>query len=762
MRRAALVALALVAGACSYRTPPVALTLPERAQSSTILAADGSVVTVLHAEENRQDVPLDRMAPVLRDAVVAIEDSRFWSHNGVDLRAIARAATRDVSAGAAVEGGSTITQQYVKNALVGDEDLASRKLQEAVVAVELERHTSKERILELYLNTVYFGNGAYGAQAAAEEYFGTAAADLTLAQAATLAGLIRSPSATDPYEHPDVALARRDVVLHRMADLGVASPAAVADAEDEPLGLVERPETERYPAPHFVEVVKRFVLDDPRFGATRAERRALLFTGGLRVFTTVDLRLQAAAEAAVDAIVTEPDRDPTAALVAMDPATGAVRALVGGRDFFGTGPTAKFDLATQGRRPAGSSFKPLVLAAALEEGASLADVHPAPPHLSLPVTGGVWEVDNYDGVDGGQASLLDATVWSYNTVYAQVIQEVGSADAVRMAARLGVASPLQAVPSAVLGANDVSPLDMAAAFSTLAAGGVRRPPVFVTRVEGPDGEVLYEAEPAAERVVDERVAAQVTSALQQVVERGTGERARLDRPAAGKTGTGQDWGDAWFVGYTPHLAASVWVGFPEEQVSMQPPRTRELVTGGTWPAEIWRAFMADALDGVPPESFDPPPDGAPVARPAGAPDGALEDVRRVVGMPAGPAEDLLTRAGFVVVRTAVPADDYPPGYVEGQDPAPGALVPAGATVALRVATDAAAVATVPPVLGLPVADATAAVRRAAFQVEVVEAPEPSVDGPAARAGLVWRQDPAGGAPAARGGVVRLWVDPAPG
>ncbi len=763
-RSALLVAVAVAAGACSYTPATIDVADPDLAQSTKVLASDGTLITTLVSDENREDVRVADLPEHVTQAVLAVEDSRFYRHRGVDVRAILRATRANARSGGTVEGGSTITQQYVKNTMLTPDRSLDRKLEEALLAVQLERRYSKDRILELYLNTIYFGNGAYGIQAAAGEYFGVTAAQLTVAQAATLAALIRAPSAYDPHDEPDAAVKRRDNAIDRMEALGwLAAPEATA-ARAEPLTLAVKEGQDRYAAASVVEKAKELILEDPRFGATFGERRDLLFNGGLRITTTVDLDLQALAEESV-ARVRPPEPGPEAALVSLDPRTGAVRALVGGRDFFGGGGQAKLDLATGGEgRPAGSSFKPLVLAAALEEGMRLDTLYPAPPEIDIPLTGEVWHVENYEGGgDLGEADLVQATISSSNTVYAQLIQAVGPADAVAAAARYGVRSPLQAYPSAVLGTNLVTGLDMASAYSTFANRGLRIDPTFVTKVARADGTILYQHQHHQERVLDESVADQVNGVLQQVVEEGTGVQARIGRPVAGKTGTGQEWRDAWFVGYTPELVTSVWMGFAEEgRRSMVPPATPIRVTGGSWPAQIWQLYTSAALAEVPVTPFaapaPPEPDDVEPAVPA---DSTLPRVRSVVGLPVDPAGAGLSRDGYVVQRLDVPSDEYPPGYVVAQQPPAGTRVASGTTVLVEVANGQAATADVPSVLGLPEAEASTLLRSAGFEVRPALEAEPAAVGAAARAGLVWRQSPAGGSRRAPGSVVQVAVNPAP-
>ena len=690
-------AVAVLAGACTYESRAVLPEVPVELESSTVYAADGTLVHTFHAEENRKVVPLEEIPPHVRDAVIAIEDERFYRHNGVDVRAVLRALRANTAAGQVEEGGSTITQQYVKKVLLRDESQTlSRKIEEASMAVQLERRYSKERILELYLNAIYFGNGAYGIEAAARQYFGTSVESLTLAQAALLAGLIQRPGATDPYRAPEEALDRRNLVLERMRENRFAGDEDVDAALAEPvvLGSATTPAAERYPAPHFVEEVKQWILDDPRFGATAQERRNLLFGGGLRIQTTLDLAQQAQAEQAVAAILPNP-AGPDASLVSIDPATGYVRAMVGGRDFFGPSEIAKLNLATQGPRLAGSSFKPIVLATALAQGIDPNTVLPAPACIDIPLEHEVWHPCNYGGGGGGAVSIIEGTVRSYNTLYAQLIMQVGPDEAMAAAARYGIRSPLEPVPSAVLGTNQVTAMDMASAYATFANRGIRVTPVLVTRITRADGTVLFQHEHTQAKVLDAGVADLLTSILEQVIARGTGTKAQLDRPAAGKTGTTDDWKDAWFVGYTPELATAVWVGFPQvgpdgTLIRMQPPATPIRVTGGSYPAQIWQHFMLAALAGRPPVGFTPPSSTTTTAPPGSretttttaAPSVPVPDV---VGSRDEDAAAALEAAGFVVER--IPAEDgaTPPGRVMAQSPPGGTSAPAGSVVRIEVA-----------------------------------------------------------------------------
>jgi len=762
--------LLTVAAGCRY-TADVELPAAQ-AESTKVLAADGSLLANLHAEQNRDPVVLDAIAPVLREAVIAIEDARYFEHDGVDPRGVVRALTRDIEAGTVEEGGSTITQQYVRAVMLDTDKTLTRKLREAVLALQLEHKYSKRQILQRYLNTVYFGNGAYGVEAAAQVYFAKPALDVDLPQAALLAGLIQAPNRTDPYTDPTAAQLRRDVVVDRMAELERIDAASAADAKAAPLGVGPAPTTPRYPAAHFVERVKRQIVHDPTIapaiGADEATRERRLFTGGLRIETTLDPNLQGLAEQAVGQVLPDPATDPEAAVVSIDPTNGHVVAYVGGRDYFGTAPSAQFDLAeNDSGRSSGSAFKPFVLAAALDAGIPLTRTYKAPGEMTIPIEGQEpWEVANYEGKgDGSRMDLTEATVKSVNTVYAQLMMDVGPQAAVDEAKRLGiVTTALAPVPSAVLGTNEVTPLDMASAYSVFAGDGLRADPVFITRVTTRDGTVLYEAPAARHRVLSTLTARRVNEVLQQVVTDGTGVKARIGRQVAGKTGTAEDYSDAWFVGYTPELSTAVWVGFPGDTSSMVPPTTRVTVTGGTWPAEIWQSFQGAALADSPATSFGSVEDAEADARDAakGSTTTSRVGVRlpSVVGMREADARRVLASSGVTIEIETGPSDDYPPGVVLRQSPPGGTVLRRGDDiVTLTLAIEPPPTTSVPSVLGLSAEDARRIVEGRRLILDVTELAEPP-PGDTIRAGRVWKQSRVGGTTVDVGSTVEIWVNPA--
>jgi len=555
----------------------------EVAQATKIYSADGTLLARLYLE-NREVVPISVVATSLTDGIVSIEDERYYSHSGVDPIGLVRAMVKTASG--TRQGASTITQQYVRNTILLDERTqmtATRKVREAYLAMELEKRYNKTQILEMYLNTVYFGEGAYGAEAAAQTYFARSAKELTLAQGALLAGLVQSPSRLDPYDNPEGAVARRGEVLGRMLYNDKISLAHYEQATAEPLVLerTKEPKDGVYAAPYFVAHVKKALQQQ--------FTPAVVFKGGLTVYTTLDTRLQGYAESAAKGSFKKPT-DPEVALVSIDPHTGYVKALVGGRDY----SKRKFNLATQGYRQPGSAFKTFVLASAIEQGMPPWFKVDSSSPVEIPALPETWVVNNSEGQGRGMISLESATHASVNTVFARVANEIGIKNVAKMAKRMGIETRLPNYPSIALGAANVTPIEMASAYGTLATGGTHYPTTVITKVVDRDGQTIFESKPKGTQVIKPQVARATTDILKGVITQGTGTRAGIGRPAAGKTGTSQLNRDLWFVGYTPQLVTAVWVGYPTE-------RTVEIGGsrgfGGTVAAPIWASFMKRALAG---------------------------------------------------------------------------------------------------------------------------------------------------------------------
>jgi penicillin-binding protein 1A len=561
------------------------------------------VLAVLRGSESRVLIESGEIAPVMKHAIVAIEDHRFFDHQGVDVRAIARAFWADVRQNEIVQGGSTITQQFIKNALIEDDRSIGRKLKEAALAWQLEQEWSKDKILTEYLNTIYFGNGAYGIQQAALTYFKHGAGSLTLPEAALLAAIPSDPGRFDPVTNPRAARVQRTLVLRAMLGQGLITRTAFLKASRAPLPEPDRvrlPGTRSPDAPYFVNYVMQQLVD--QYGT------AEVFGGGLRVRTTIDLELQELGRQAIAKWLRN-DEGPEAALVAVNPQNGDVLAMIGGSNF----RESQFNLAVQGTRQPGSSFKPFVLAAALDQGISQHNTF-ASKEIDIPFDNRIWHVENYEGSYLGSADLETATILSDNTVFAQLTSLVGPRNVANMARRLGIKSDLQPYLSIGLGSQAVNPLEMARAFSAFANGGLRvdgevfgnrpRAIAWVRR----KGET-EKNEPDKKRALTPAKTATLNSILQQVVTKGTGKRAALPGfVAAGKTGTTENHGDAWFVGYTPRLAVAVWVGYPKELRPMLTEFDGNEVAGGTWPALIWKTFMQKALKKLQaePEAFPSP------------------------------------------------------------------------------------------------------------------------------------------------------------
>ena len=674
--------------------------LKGRDQTSRVLDRNGRVIAELFAEQDRTDVKLSDIPVALRQAVVATEDERFYQHPGVDVWGTARALWTDIVQGRQAQGGSTITQQYVKNAFTNQERTVKRKVQEATLAYQVEKRYGKDRILEMYLNTIYFGHGAYGVERASEVYFGKPVGKLDVAECAMLAGVIKSPGRYSPRMNPDAAKARRRTVLRQMLDQGYVDDATFRSADAEGFKLAP-PGKSGALAPYFVEYVKNSLVE--RFGADQ------VFRGGLTVRTTLDLDMQRAAEKAV-AQTLDRKGDPSAALVAIDPSTGEVRAMVGGTDF----DTQQYNVAVQGHRQPGSAFKPFVLVAALESGVSPEQTFECGP-VELTPEGATapWKVTGAGGDRSGPMRLREATEKSVNSVFAQLILELGPKKVADAAKALGIVTPVTPLPAIALGGLEqgVSPLEMASAYGTLANGGVREAPHGIDEIKDPSGKVLFDGKVRGQRAISPAVAYLTTDMLRGVIARGTGTSADIGRPAAGKTGTTQAYRDAWFAGYTPQLSTAVWVGYPEAAKEMTSVHGRK-VTGGSFPAEIWARFMKQALDGVEAKDFAEPPAGLTTATvcldtglratgycPRTTEGLFLSDalpklcgvhagprklvVPNVVGLGRAEAEAALRKAGFKVVVAGTPAGEAS-ATVVAQDPAGGQRADQESTVTVTL------------------------------------------------------------------------------
>lgn len=591
----------------------------DTAQATVVEYADGSTMGQI-AKENRTDIPLDDVPPHVRDAVLAAEDRGYYKHSGISLTGIARAAYQDIRGGGARQGGSTITQQYARNAFLTKQKTFARKFREAVIAVKLDRKYSKDQVFEWYLNTIYFGRGAYGIEAAAQTYFGVPAKRLTVEQGAVLAALIRSPEGGDPAIAPNTAKRRWQGVLDGMVetkklDKAAADAATYPKIRDRKAVAGKTGTGGNGPTGYVIEAVRQELK---RNGFSD---NAIL-TGGLRVRTTIDKRRQDAAVKAVQEVLDNPAEDPPAALVAVEPGTGKVVAMYGGRDYGGKGEKSFINYAFNPRQP-GSSFKPFVLAAALDEGISLRSTFDG----RSPQTFANYPVRNFGDEQFGRVDLVQATAHSVNTIYVPLGMQVGFTKTMDTLHRLGVPEKVTCEANRdatlYLGTCDLAPIDEATAFATFANGGESVSWHLVSEVRDRKGKKTYTAKPKKQEALSEGEAADAIHAMRAVIEDGTARSARIGRPAAGKTGTTSDNTNAWFSGFVPQLSATVWMGYePRDdgsgKASIPPLRNIQgfgEVTGGTLPARIWREFMAAALEGVEVESFPPPSFGGKALNP---------------------------------------------------------------------------------------------------------------------------------------------------
>lgn len=740
-------------------------------------AKEPHLLAQLHGVENRELVSADQIPKHMRDAVVAVEDERFYSHPGVDLKAIMRALWADLRHGSIVEGGSTITQQFVKNAYVSDQKTLDRKVKEAALAYQLEKKWSKEKILNEYLNIIYFGEGAWGVEAAATEYFGVHAKALTVAQAAMLAGITKSPANYSPRRDPERALERRNLILNKMFQQGYITGDQLRAALAEPVKLAPTRVAEDTKAPYWVEMVREQLV--AKYGAST------VLQGGLRVYTSIDLDKQALAEKTIKGVLDKPG-DPTASLVSIDVHTGRILAMVGGFDF----KNQQFNIAVQGHRQPGSAFKTFVLITALTQNISPTATYDSGP-LTVKLPGDDWNVKS---TDEGNVSLADATARSINGVYARLIMDVGPQKVAETARHLGIETKVENNPAIALGGlkTGVSPLEMAVAYGSIASGGDRLSgsvvfdpehplfPVAIVKVTDAAGNVIDDNHVVRTQVIDPRMAYTATDVLKGVIDYGTARAADIGRPAAGKTGTTQEYRDAWFVGYTPDVVTAVWVGYPDEQKPMTDVHGIN-VTGGSFPAQIWAAYMRGALEGIPPTDFTEPagtewvtvtidpvsgllatkwcPDRQQASFLKGSEPTEYCNLHRpaevavpdVTSRPLAEAEAALKDAGFASRTVEQQQPTSPAGTVIGQDPPAGTMLLQGSTVTLTVTAGGPAKASVPDVLGQGVAAAREALTSAGFQVN--ETMTPSEAAP----GVVVDQDPAAGTPLMTGQTVTIVV-----
>jgi penicillin-binding protein 1A len=579
------------------------------------------VLSILRGSQARIIVKSNAISPWMKHAIVAVEDKRFYEHRGIDLRGMGRALWTDISSQGTVQGGSTITQQFVKNAYLTSQKTIGRKLFEAALAWQLEQRWSKDKILTAYLNTVYFGNGAYGVEQASRIYFHHPAAQMRPSEAALLAGIPEDPSLWDPVAHPKAAKARRNLVLRQLYQQGYITLSQYGDGKDDPMPdptKVNLPSTQGQAAPYFANYVKDQLVKE--YGPSKT------FGGGLRVRTTLDVDLQKAAREAVASVlpgsVQQTPYGPTSAMVVLDAKSGSVLAMVGGANYH----RSQFNLATQGERQPGSSFKPIVLATALKEGIAPSSIFTSSKQVTINADGRLWQVNNYEGEALGPIDLNKAIAYSDNSVFSQLTALVGPRNVRDMAAKLGITTKLKGYFAIGLGAEPSTPLEMARAYTTFAHGGSRidgsifgNVPRTVDCLTNAKNVCIEQNRPIDKPALSSTQAETIDQMLQGVVRYGTGTAAAIPGwQIAGKTGTTENYGDAWFVGYLPpsvgadgqthQLVAAVWVGYPNKLVPMLTEFHGHPVAGGTFPALIWKAFMtkAIALEHLTPGTFPYP------------------------------------------------------------------------------------------------------------------------------------------------------------
>ncbi len=728
------------------------LTFPDLSQVSRVYASTGELLAELHDGRVSEPLPLEDIPQTVIYAVLAAEDKDFYEHDGVNFRAIASAAIDNIFLDT-TRGGSTITQQIVKNNFVGDELSIRRKITEAFVSAEVERRFSKDQILEFYINSVYFGSGAYGVKAASREFFGKPLAQLTVSEAATLAVLVRNPSLYNPRRNPDGVLNRRDDVIREMYESEWITEAQLRSEVRKPLNVIDHSPFKGV-ADHVVAEVRRQLLDlDQKefdfLGTTKEERKKAIFGcpaddaacsggGGLTIRTTIDLPMQQAANAILAEWLPFPDPEtnhalcgqlsgqlrldteeqvnsyaeahscaPTGAIATVDNHTGAVLVMASGLPF----DQSQFDLAVQGKRNPGSSMKPMALVAALENGITLGSFYSAASPIDIPCDspcsslGNIWRVSNAGG-GGGVMNLNQATSSSVNTVYAQVSAQVGPEKIVEVSHRMGIESELRPTLSLTLGTSEVSPLEMASAYSNFATNGLHADRYLIASIVDRTGKPIFTQNIDAQQVGNPAIFAAARDPLTRVpTSAGTAPRANIGIPQGGKTGTHQDYRDAWFVGFTPNYATAVWVGYEADQIPLRDLTIRgeriARVFGGTVPAPIWAQFMTVLTEGKDPGVFPEGPDGTDsfFVTPT-------TTVPSMVGLNVSEAKQLASEARVLLSVVEVGSLEVA-GFVLTQSAAPGAVISQGSPVTIQVSTGLPPIGVLPGVMGRPFEEAKA-------------------------------------------------------
>jgi len=567
----------------------ISKTIPN--ETTKIYSSDGIMLADMHKEENRIIVPFSQINMYMKKAVVALEDARFYKHHGIDPIGIVRATVVNTLKGEKAQGASTITQQLARHLFLYKKKVFVRKIQEIVLAIKIERQYTKDEILEMYLNQVYWGHNAYGIESASLQYFDKHAVEINIAESAVLAGMLKAPEYFSPFRNPEAAIKRKDVVLQRMYKTHLITRAQYLESKKTPVVFASRKKL-KYKAPYFTGIIVDKLVQ--MYGEEAA------YNSGLKVMTPLNYKMQLAAEAAVDYAIQESNvaslNFSQAAILSLDTSTGYVLSLVGGYDYLRN----QFNKVTQARRQPGSSFKPFVYLTALAKGISPGSIFSDSP-VAFNTIVGPYAPQNYDKTYDGRMPLRHALQKSKNVVAVKIISMVRPEAVIETARLFGITTPLQPYLSIALGTQEVSMLELTAAYGALANGGILYKPIFIQKIEDRNGTVIYRENIQGTRIYDSNLIYTLVEMMKSVVEAGTGQAAKLPRPMAGKTGTTSDFKDAWFVGFVPQMAVSTWVGNDNG-------RPMYKVTGGTMPALMWKEYMKEALNNIPPIEF-PSPEG---------------------------------------------------------------------------------------------------------------------------------------------------------